>query len=349
MMRISDITALIADDAMAASYLSMGAYRSGLISIIQSEAPTPGVINSATAASGIKWPRACRERVRMAGLGEHGMIDLGHLWNRETGEVAAILIGPPDAPEAITLAFPCQSWAARVFNAMVEEQGPVDQPKPRAAQPVLAPKHEGLRVDASGVLGRVEGPEKHFANQMLAHLEEMSTRYYTGDVAVVDEFLQLYCLDSKRPEVLELPMPCSVREEEPAEYRVDRPAEQQEWQEPVPVAEHQTVHQVRLLSGPPSKRRWQDSSPQRIDYLNDKEALRASRGEPALWEFRTLYTTPPAAPDVSGLVEALNEAMRNVQAPSHFSQSMREYWKAGAREAIRSMNAALSAYREQQS
>ena len=34
---------------------------------------------------------------------------------------------------------------------------------------------------------------------MLKHLDEMADRYYAGDIAAVDEFLQLYCLDEKRP------------------------------------------------------------------------------------------------------------------------------------------------------
>jgi hypothetical protein len=29
--------------------------------------------------------------------------------------------------------------------------------------------------------------------EMATHLEEVAHRYYAGDVAVVDEFLQLYC------------------------------------------------------------------------------------------------------------------------------------------------------------
>lgn len=37
------------------------------------------------------------------------------------------------------------------------------------------------------------------AGEMLRHLEELATRYYAGDALVVDEFLQLYCLDATRP------------------------------------------------------------------------------------------------------------------------------------------------------
>ena len=75
---------------------------------------------------------------------------------------------------------------------------------PAQLQPVLGPKHEGLRLDASGVLGRIRDGQFHdfhkFAcGEMLRHLEEMAKRYYSGDIVAVDEFLQLYCLDETRP------------------------------------------------------------------------------------------------------------------------------------------------------
>lgn len=76
--------------------------------------------------------------------------------------------------------------------------------------PLLGPKHRGMRVSAEGVLGRirdgrdVEG-HRFMAGEMLRHLEELATRYYAGDALVVDEFLQLYCLDATRPNVTDVP------------------------------------------------------------------------------------------------------------------------------------------------
>jgi hypothetical protein len=63
----------------------------------------------------------------------------------------------------------------------------------------LAARHYGLCISARGLLVRVGGHLKVGAREMLKHLEEMATRYYAGDIAAVDEFLQLYCLDEKRP------------------------------------------------------------------------------------------------------------------------------------------------------
>jgi hypothetical protein len=73
-------------------------------------------------------------------------------------------------------------------------------PQPPTAPAVpLAAKHHGMRISAHGLLARVGGYLKGGAREMLKHLDEMATRYYAGDIAAVDEFLQLYCLDEKRP------------------------------------------------------------------------------------------------------------------------------------------------------
>jgi len=70
---------------------------------------------------------------------------------------------------------------------------------------LLATKHAGMRISAHGVLGRIRDgryyKELNFGcGEMLRHLEEMAERFYSGDPKAVDEFLQLYCLDERRPE-----------------------------------------------------------------------------------------------------------------------------------------------------
>lgn len=69
---------------------------------------------------------------------------------------------------------------------------------------MLAPKHTGMKISASGVLGRIRDGKyykelNYGCGEMLRHLQEMATRFYAGDVKAVDEFLQLYCLDEQRP------------------------------------------------------------------------------------------------------------------------------------------------------
>lgn len=84
-----------------------------------------------------------------------------------------------------------------VSPAPVVNQQLTTEPGPVAP---LAPKHQGMRISAAGMLNRVGGRLQFGAREMLKHLDEMATRYYAGDIAAVDEFLQLYCLDEKRPE-----------------------------------------------------------------------------------------------------------------------------------------------------
>ena len=71
----------------------------------------------------------------------------------------------------------------------------------------LAVNHKGMRIDHSGILGRIaEGckvrqDQRWCLGEMSKHLQEMAKRFYTGDMKAVDEFLQLYCLDDERPKV----------------------------------------------------------------------------------------------------------------------------------------------------
>lgn len=66
-------------------------------------------------------------------------------------------------------------------------------------RPTLAPTHVGMRVSYSSLLGHAASvssdPSAAKALRKLQeHLQELGRRYYAGDVKVVDEFLQLYCV-----------------------------------------------------------------------------------------------------------------------------------------------------------
>ena len=66
----------------------------------------------------------------------------------------------------------------------------------------LAKKHNGMRVSAGGTLRQVKDCGdgiKFSCGELLRNLEEMSARFYDGDIGAVDEFLQLFCLDENRP------------------------------------------------------------------------------------------------------------------------------------------------------
>ena len=69
----------------------------------------------------------------------------------------------------------------------------------------LGPKHKGMRMCARGLLKNASAwlprdrtGERWTLEQLSEHLTELGRRFYAGDVLVVDEFLQLYALDSDR-------------------------------------------------------------------------------------------------------------------------------------------------------
>lgn len=67
---------------------------------------------------------------------------------------------------------------------------------------LLAEKHTGMKVDYRGLLGQVQREIERSApghaemlRQLQGHLQELGHRWYAGDTAVVDELLQLYCVE----------------------------------------------------------------------------------------------------------------------------------------------------------
>lgn len=72
------------------------------------------------------------------------------------------------------------------------------------ARPVLGKQHTGMRVDHSGLFWQASlaleradlAVYAELLRQLQAHLQELGARWYAGDTAVVDELLQLYCIES---------------------------------------------------------------------------------------------------------------------------------------------------------
>lgn len=62
----------------------------------------------------------------------------------------------------------------------------------------LAEDHKGLRVQGSAFLTRNGKGFTGMRAQMANHLQEVAERFYSGDLAVVDEFLQLYCFGEEQ-------------------------------------------------------------------------------------------------------------------------------------------------------
>lgn len=67
------------------------------------------------------------------------------------------------------------------------------------------PDRKGMKISAVGLLKRcachlegVDGAYDFSLEQLLEHLQELGNKFYAGDISVVDDFLQLYCLDEGR-------------------------------------------------------------------------------------------------------------------------------------------------------
>jgi len=83
-----------------------------------------------------------------------------------------------------------------------------------AATPArLASDYRSMKVDSSGLFLQACNALKHggrepglaeLLRQLQEHLTELGRRWYAGDATVVDEFLQLYCIDSPGREALKL-------------------------------------------------------------------------------------------------------------------------------------------------
>lgn len=72
-------------------------------------------------------------------------------------------------------------------------------------RPILAADHVGMHVDYTGLFGQARSALKRgepapalaeMLRQFAVHLTELGQRWYSGDATVVDELLQLYCIES---------------------------------------------------------------------------------------------------------------------------------------------------------
>lgn len=78
-------------------------------------------------------------------------------------------------------------------------------PTPKGLDKVtlLSKDHTGMKVDYRGLLGQVQREIKRSApghaemiRQLQEHMQELGQRWYAGQTEVVDELLQLYCIES---------------------------------------------------------------------------------------------------------------------------------------------------------
>lgn len=82
------------------------------------------------------------------------------------------------------------------LGSLVVEAKPQPVASPQAIP--FAEDHKGPRVNYHGLLARCArstgGMNGELLCQMQEHLSDLGQRFYDGDLAVVDEFLQFYCI-----------------------------------------------------------------------------------------------------------------------------------------------------------
>lgn len=96
----------------------------------------------------------------------------------------------------------------QISDAMRALRSAIDANLTSAARPLLAAEHKGWKVDYSGLISQVHRALRRepflgeLMRQLGGHLEELGRRWYAGDAAVVDEILQLYCIETEAREAI---------------------------------------------------------------------------------------------------------------------------------------------------
>lgn len=103
------------------------------------------------------------------------------------------------------------AWHAGIAAGRDIERGNAAPAAQGDALPLLAKDHTSMRVDYSGLLKQACGALTHgikepalaeMLRHLQGHIQELGQRWYAGDTAAVDEFLQLYCVEDDARETL---------------------------------------------------------------------------------------------------------------------------------------------------
>lgn len=95
--------------------------------------------------------------------------------------------------------FGVEAFARAIEQAATRKA--LTQARPLTAACLLAKPHSGMRVDYRGLFKqarqglRASPGIAEMLRQFEDHITELGQRWYAGDAAVVDELLQLYCVE----------------------------------------------------------------------------------------------------------------------------------------------------------
>ncbi|MDR5815843.1 hypothetical protein QCE62_19840 [Caballeronia sp. LZ033] len=138
------------------------------------------------------------------GLDMHaaGETELARIWTKVEAIRAKQAAKPKHSPLPVAGAVP---------HSQGKKAAASEDPGAPLRMPLLAEDHKGMRVDYSGMFkwaasalarGSSEPALAEMLRQLKEHISELGKRWYGGDTAVVDELLQLYCVERGAREVL---------------------------------------------------------------------------------------------------------------------------------------------------
>lgn len=149
---------------------------------------------------------AYRDEVRNTADALIALFDAAPQANADAGNTASGPVRNAALEEAAKLMDQTlRSNGAALIRGLKRSQADKDGGQQRAGDAALArlaEPHTGMRVDYQGLLrqareGLHDSPGlAEMLRQLQGHLRELGQRWYAGDTAVVDELLQLYCVES---------------------------------------------------------------------------------------------------------------------------------------------------------
>ena len=113
-----------------------------------------------------------------------------------------IFIASGDASELIDACMAISTHAHHEKGAAAQAAAMLATGGQAQAVKLLAADHSGMKVDYRGLFSQVQRALKRtdpgyseMLRQLEGHLQELGQRWYAGDTDVVDEILQLYCIE----------------------------------------------------------------------------------------------------------------------------------------------------------
>ena len=168
--------------------------------------PQPASVSAPAAAAPVVLPEpdaAIKEVLGLVALFATQYMNVSYLMDQPEHE-----IDPHDVQRAYEMKASTRQYIESKLRALLAG---ASAPAAQAIN-LLAADHEGMKVDYRGLFSQVQRAIKRsdpgyaeMLRQLEGHLKELGQRWYAGDTNVVDEILQLYCIERDARKVLPNP------------------------------------------------------------------------------------------------------------------------------------------------